>query len=66
MNETIITRFISAWAWHILGIMFLNTAIIMLAIGRPLWALSSFGVLMFCEVVAYKRKREVEEFEDEN
>ena len=65
MNELLITKHTNAWNWHLIAIMFLNTAIIMMAIGRPLWALSSIGVLLFTEFMAYRRKAQMERMEVE-
>lgn len=58
----IITRYISAWMWHLMAIIFLCTSIILLVSQKYPFAWGIIGVFTVCEFMAWKRKKEVEGF----
>jgi len=63
MESHIITKFISAWNWQILAIMFLIASFLTFSmpltyIGRVM-SISFLLVFFICEAVAIKRKKEV-------
>jgi len=60
-QETIlITRYISCWMWHLISILFLIKGIGFYAAHELYWTMSMFGVVLFCEYMAYTRKGEIE------
>lgn len=62
MNEEtiILTRYIAAWGWHIIGIMFFIQAVTFLIENNYIWMIGFVGVTIFSEIFAYIRKSEVE------
>jgi len=64
-SEIIITRYISAWGWNIIAILFLCSSFIMVAMSRTIatsvFATSFFVLFAVCEYIALKRKKEVYE-----
>ncbi len=61
----ILTRFITAWCWQILAIMFLCSAFVFVALPNSLttnvFSVSFILIFLACEGVAIKRRREVYE-----
>lgn len=62
-NNIIITRYIAAWNWQILAIIFLNFSFLAFMLPRDLKTMSFyiglFLVFVICEFMALKRKKEV-------
>ena len=60
MDETIlITKYIAAWSWQIIAIIFLNTAFV-LVISNHNYLAISFSVIFFvCELMSFKRQKEL-------
>jgi len=66
MEEIIyITRYVSAWMWHLIGIMFFIQTINLIISKNIMWMLGTGGVVIFCEVMAYLRKQELETLANE-
>lgn len=55
----VITLYIAAWGWHILGIQFLIMGIIAGILAYIPIAIAGFILLMVCEFMAIKRKAEI-------
>lgn len=66
MNELeVLTTYISAWSWHIVGVIFLAQGITFLVFNKFVFAMGMFGVMLMCEVIAMLRKRRIEEWQEE-
>jgi len=67
MNDdtVLITTYVGAWAWHIIAVIFLHGLILMLVLNKFMWTLGFAGVIFFAEFMAWLRKREVEDMENE-
>ena len=63
MNETLITRYIAAWMWHLIAVLFLLRTISFLILDMYIWMIGMAGVVLFAEFMSWKRKHEVEEME---
>lgn len=63
--KAIITKYISAWAWHLIAVLFLVGAIILFALRKGIYTLILIGVLFVAEFIAYARKRELEVLDKE-
>ena len=60
MNDIeLLTKYISVWGWHLIGVMFFITSVGFYSVRRPLWFFSLILVFMFCEIMAWRRKGEV-------
>ena len=63
--EDIIIKYISAWNWQILSILFLLTSLIMFALPRTLstqsFYIGLFLVFIGCEFMSLKRKKELKD-----
>lgn len=57
---TIITKYISAWAWHLSAIAFLCVSAIVMVIGNVPMAIGFAIAMGICEYVALKRKKELD------
>jgi ribosomal protein S19 len=68
-KESIIIRYISAWNWHLLGIIFLVGSLIVISTARDFINLVIYAALMIgfilCEFIAYQRREKIEK-EDSN
>jgi len=62
----IITTYIASWMWHLIGIMFLIGLIFMLIIDRFVFMLGFAGVTLFCEIMAWRKQREVYKLQNES
>lgn len=66
-KENIITQYIAVWGWHILGINFLISSFLMIAIAREtLTSVLAFAFLisfMICEAMSYRRKMRLIDYE---
>lgn len=62
----IITTYIASWMWHLIGVMFLIGFIFMLVIDKFVFMLGLAGVTLFCEVMAWKKQKEVYKLQNEN
>ena len=64
-DVTIITKFVTAWCWQILAIMFLCFGFLFVALPNTLttnvFSVSFILIFLACEGVAIKRRREVYE-----
>jgi len=62
---TLITKFITAWFWQVLAIIFLCSAFILIALPNTLttnvFSVSFIIIFLSCEAMAIKRRREVYE-----
>lgn len=54
----LITRFISSWMWHSIGMSFLVGATVLFAFSKGIWGVSLIMVMVFCEVMAWIRQKE--------
>jgi len=65
MNQdtSLLTRYISAWGYHILAFMSLLKAVSFLIVQRYVWMIGMAGVVIVCEAMALWRKRDVENAE---
>lgn len=60
MNETIIiTKYIAAWMWHVIGMIFLATALVSAMLNKIPYIIGLAFVAGFCEFMALKRKNEI-------
>lgn len=57
--ENNLRLYISAWAWHILAIVFLSTLIFSLLIGNIYFTIALAFIIGFCEYKALARKWEL-------
>jgi len=64
-NTILITRYIAAWSWHIIAMIFLLGFIIALMLSQIFWAIGLVGVLIVCEFFAWTRQKEIVELENE-
>jgi len=67
MNDDtlIITLYIAAWSWHIIGVMFFLMMIFFYFIGYMPLVLAMMIIFMFCEFMAYKRNNEMRELSND-
>ena len=56
----IITTYISAWAWHIIALLFFLKMLDFLMIHNYVWMFGFAGIFFFAEVMAWSRKINVE------
>lgn len=56
----VLTLYIAAWMWHIIGVIFLIQAINFLISREYIWMAGFAGVVLVCEIYAWKRKKEIE------
>ena len=65
----ILTTYISVWGWQVLGIIFLCFSFLFFALERNIitqtFYLSTFILFAICEIVSFKRKKEIYQ-ENEN
>lgn len=63
VNEEIIPKFISAWNWQLMAIIFLVGSLIVFSMPRTLFSLvvgiAFFFIFIICESITIKRRREV-------
>ena len=66
-NLKLLTRYIAAWSWQILAMIFLVSCMILLSLPRNIltvvFSISLLGLFICCQYMSVKRKREV--YEDE-
>jgi hypothetical protein len=53
-----IRLYMAAWLWHLMAIVFLNSLIILLVLGKYPYVGGLTGVIIFCEYMAFRRKEE--------
>jgi len=63
MDLHTITRYIAAWAWQIISINFLLSALICMALPRNtmsiVFYIGFFMIFVYCEYMSFKRKKEI-------
>lgn len=64
-DTLVLTRFISAWSWHLIAVMFFLKSISFLIVHRYEWMVGMLGVFVVAEIIALRRKGDVERGEKE-